>query len=105
MKLGKEGFWLSSLRLGELEFLRFCVDNVFVIGGDIGSMVLVSRLFLVFGEWFTSPLSLRQGNPISPLLFSIVTDVLGRMYGRGVSKGLSEGFKVGNELVQVSHLH
>ncbi|KAL5572566.1 hypothetical protein UlMin_022163 [Ulmus minor] len=47
---------------------------------------------------------LRQGDPLSPFLFILVADILGRMMDKAVSIGEVKGFKVGREEVVVSHL-
>lgn len=38
---------------------------------------------------------LRQGDPISPLIFLLVVEVLSGMLNRTVEVGMLEGFKVG----------
>uniref|UniRef100_A0A803P465 Reverse transcriptase domain-containing protein n=1 Tax=Cannabis sativa TaxID=3483 RepID=A0A803P465_CANSA len=53
---------------------------------------------------FSGSRGLRQGDPLSPFLFTLVADVLGRMTNKAVSTGNISGFLVGKERVQVSHL-
>ena len=47
---------------------------------------------------------LRQGDPLSPFLFTIVANVLSRMLLRAEKRDLFEGFLVGRNRIRVSHL-
>jgi hypothetical protein len=66
---------------------------------------LVRFSFLVNGSpegFFDSSRGIRQGDPLSLLLFAFVMEALSCMLSTGINDGLLEGFKVGN--VTVSHL-
>ena len=57
--------------------------------------------------FFDSSRSLRQGDPLSPLLFLLIMEVLSRMLRRSVERGFIRGFQVGRgdmTKVSVSHL-
>ena len=47
---------------------------------------------------------LRQGDPLSPFLFTLVVDVLSHLVSRAIDNGLVKGIVVGGEQVVVSHL-
>lgn len=47
---------------------------------------------------------LRQGDPLSPLLFLLVVGVLGRLVDRASKVGMIEGFVLGQGEVVVSHM-
>ena len=54
--------------------------------------------------WVKVSRGLRQGDPLSPFLFTIVPDVLSRMLLRAEERSMLEGFKVGRNKTRVSHL-
>ena len=72
-----------------------------------GCLSMVSYAVLVNGNtkgWVKALRGLRQGDPLSPFLFTTVTDVLSRMLLRAEERSLLEGFRVGRNRTRVSHL-
>jgi hypothetical protein len=53
--------------------------------------------------FFSSSRGLRQGDPLFPLLFLLVMEVLSRMLRKMVEDGFLTGFSVGRD-VSISHL-
>ena len=72
-----------------------------------GCLSSVSYAILVNGNakgWVKASIGLRQGDPLSPFLFTIVADVLSRMMLKAKEKSVLEGFRVGRNRIRVSHL-
>ena len=72
-----------------------------------GCLSSVSYAILVNGNakgWVKASRGLRQGDPLSPFLFTIVADVLSRMLLKAEERNLLEGFRVGRNRCRVSHL-
>ncbi|RVX00013.1 putative ribonuclease H protein [Vitis vinifera] len=85
----RKGFnpkWRSWMR-GCLSSSSFAI----LVNGNANSWVKVSR-------------GLRQGDPISPFLFTLVADVLSRLMIRAKETRLIEGFFVGRDRTRVSLL-
>ena len=71
-----------------------------------GCLSSVSYAILVNGNakgWVKTSRGLRQGDPLSPFLFTIVVDVLSRMLLKAEERSLLEGFRVGRNRCMVSH--
>ncbi|RVW66276.1 putative ribonuclease H protein [Vitis vinifera] len=72
-----------------------------------GCLSSVSYAVLVNGSakgWVKASRGLRQGDPLSPFLFTLVVDVLSRMLLRAEERNMLEGFRVGRNRTRVSHL-
>ena len=72
-----------------------------------GYLSSVSYAILVNGnakEWVKASRGLRQGDPLSPFIFTIVADVLSRMLLKAEERSLLEDFRVGRNRCRVSHL-
>ncbi|RVW83327.1 LINE-1 retrotransposable element ORF2 protein [Vitis vinifera] len=72
-----------------------------------GCLSSVSYAILVNGNakgWVKASRGLRQGDPLSHFLFTIVVDVLSRMLLKADERSLLEGFRVGKNGCRVSHL-
>ena len=54
--------------------------------------------------WVKTYKGLRQGDPLSPFLFTLVVDALSRLIVRAEERGLFEGILVGRNRIKVSHL-
>ena len=87
--LEKKGFslkWRSWMR-GCLSSISFAI----LVNGNAKGRVKASR-------------GLRQGDPLSPFLLTIVVDVLSRMLLKTEERSLLKGFRVGRNRCRVSHL-
>ena len=72
-----------------------------------GCLSTVSFAVLVNGNakgWVKASRGLRQGDPLSHYLFTLVADVLSRMLLRAEERNSLEGFRVGRNSTRVSHL-
>ena len=72
-----------------------------------GCLSSVSYAVLVNGSakgWVKASRGLRQGDPLSPFLFTLVVDILSRMLLRAEERNMLEGFGVGRDRTRVSHL-
>ncbi|RVW82994.1 Transposon TX1 uncharacterized 149 kDa protein [Vitis vinifera] len=71
-----------------------------------GCFSSVSYAVLVNGNakgWVKASRSLRQGDPLSPSMFTLVVDVLSRMLLRAEERNLLESFRVDRNRTRVSH--
>lgn len=72
-----------------------------------GCIYLVHFAILINGTskgFFAAKKGLRQGDSLSPFLFTLVVDILSKLMTRAVERNLLRGFKVGNGWVTVSLL-
>ena len=72
-----------------------------------GCLSSVTFAILVNGNakgWVKAFIGPRQGDPLSPFLFTIVVDVLSRLIVRAKEKGVFEGFLVDKDRTRVSYL-
>ncbi|KAL5543048.1 hypothetical protein UlMin_010758 [Ulmus minor] len=72
-----------------------------------GCLSSVSYSVLINGRprgKFSGSRGLRQGDHLSPFLFIIVVDVLGRLVDKAIIDDAFKGFKVGKDKVEVSNL-
>ena len=72
-----------------------------------GCLSSTSFAILINGNakgWVKAYKDLRQGDPLSPFLFTLVANVLSRLSVRVEERGLLEGFLVGRNRIWVSHL-
>ena len=53
---------------------------------------------------FKASRGLRQGNPLSPFLFTLLVDVLSRLLEKAQENNLIKGLCIGQEKVEISHL-
>ena len=55
-------------------------------------------------DWVKAYKSLRQEDPLSPFLFTIVADVLSTLVVKAEKRGVFEGFLMGKDRTKASHL-
>ena len=72
-----------------------------------GCLSTLSFAVLVNGNakrWVKAFRGLKQGDLLSPFLFTLVANVLSRMLLRAKERNSLEGFRVGRNKIRVSHL-
>lgn len=55
--------------------------------------------------FFESSRGIQQGDPLSPFLFTLVVDALSEPMAKAKSRGVIEGFPIGNVGYAINHLH
>lgn len=55
-------------------------------------------------DFFPSSRGIRQGNPLSPLLFTLVVDAFSALMAQATSTSIIKGFNIGRNRVKISHL-
>ena len=73
----------------------------------MGSLSTVSFSIFINGRprgKFRGSRGLRQGDPLSLFLFTLVVDVLGRLIDKAIQCQAIRGFIVGKDKMEVSHL-
>lgn len=56
------------------------------------------------GGFFSTSRGLRQRDPLSPFLFTLVADAFNQLLSRGKEQNLFKGIQVGKEKISISHL-
>lgn len=74
------------------------------IGGCLLSMSFAVVVNEKPHEWFQVSRELRQGDPLSPFLFTMVVDVLSRMLTGDMERNKVRGLVAGKDRIEVSHL-
>jgi len=74
----------------------------------IASCITTSRISIIFNGCPCKPFrmgrGLRQGDPLSPFLFVLVTEVLNRVMIRAAEVGLFKGLQIGSHRETLTHL-
>jgi hypothetical protein len=82
----KWSFLQQTLRMKGFSDEWCALINSFVLGGSVSIKVNYD-----VGKYFQTKKGLRQGDPLSPVLFNIVADMLAIMIERATSEGQIEG--------------
>lgn len=53
---------------------------------------------------FKGEKGLRQGDPLSPFLFNLIVDVVGRLIDKATTRNIIRGLHASREQVEMSHI-
>lgn len=90
------------------DFLEACLLKMgFMQNGWFGDVLCFDGIFKFNGEPlpFFQPRGLRQGDPLSPYLFLLVTNVLSWLYKKSVNEGSMKGIKLNRHCPTLSLIH
>jgi len=83
---------------------RFWCERDKMDNGLLGSSSFLSSFKSSLERLFKSPRGLRQGDPLSPFLFTIMADAFNALMTKAKSVSTIEGFQVRRDGICISHL-